>query len=94
MRQEIDVIRDLIIEQADLEEIVDLRCRLGCTRGIERGLPEVGTERNSATVLRVIEGVTGHRIRAQELAQLTETIVRRCHLLMPCSRARNGDVGM
>lgn len=92
MRQEVDVIRDLIAEQTCLKEVVDFCCRLGSARGIECGLPEVGAERNSAAVLCVIEGVAGHCIRAQELAQLTEAIVRRCHLFMPYSRAMPWDM--
>lgn len=87
VRQEIDVVRDLIAEQADCQEIVDFRYGLHRARGIERGLPEVRGERGSGAALCVIEGVAGHFIRAQELAQLTKTIVRPRHLFTPHSRA-------
>ncbi|GGY70226.1 hypothetical protein [Streptomyces xanthochromogenes] len=79
VRQQVDVVRDLAAEQADGQKFVDLRGRPGSPRGVEHGLPEVGIERCSGLLLRVVKGIADHLVGAQEAAELMETIAGRGH---------------
>ena len=77
--QQLNILSDLVVEQAHREEILDLPH--SCRRALrcEGGRSKVGAQRRSRCFERVVEGVTRLLVRLEELTQLLETVIHRCH---------------
>jgi hypothetical protein len=77
--QQINVVSDLIAEQARCEKGLDLPygpCRACWDEG---GHSEVCAQRRSRYLHRVVEDMTWLLIGLEELPQLLKSVIRRCH---------------